>query len=45
MFFDQIAGHIRKFRQIQAKSKNGLKFDFGRLCYALYEIYVLGNKL
>ena len=32
MFFNGIAVHMQKFGQIRPKSKNGLKFDIGRLC-------------
>lgn len=32
MFFNQTAGHMQNFRQIQAKSKCDLKFDIGWLC-------------
>ena len=33
MVFNRIAVHMQKyFGQMRAKSKNGLKFDIGRLC-------------
>ena len=32
MVFNRIAVHMQKFGQIRATSKNGLKFDIGRLC-------------
>ena len=32
MFSNQIAVCMQKFGQIRAKSKNGLRFDIGRLC-------------
>ena len=36
MFFNRIAVHMHKFWQIWEKSKNGLKFDIGRLYSQLF---------
>ena len=40
MVFNRIAVHIQKFGQIRATSKNGLKFDIGRLCSQPFNYYV-----
>ena len=44
MFFNGIAVHMQKFGQIQAKSKNGLKFDIGRLCSQPFNCFIENNQ-
>ena len=44
MFFNGIAVQMQKFGQIRAKSKNGLKFDIGRLCSQPFNCFIENNQ-